>query len=182
MNYDSLYADAGAPADALVLDIRLEPSDSLGDRGFFVFTTTALSLVMAIDLALVVPLFFALDGLCLVAAGLLCRRARRRSERIIVSGGTVRISRFRGHRLIDQQRLPVFGLSIEREDDPDYGCQRVSLILRGKRYDVAADLAPRERENFVDHLIQALEAAGGKPRVHRIKRLPLLAAFPSYAQ
>lgn len=178
----NLTSAADASDGAPILEAVIVPNDSLGERGFFIFATGLLAAVAAVDLVMlaiggwVVALFVAGDAILLLGASVLCRRNLRRSECVRIAGGTVSVARFARRRLVGELHLPVFGLALEREDDPDWGCQRLSLVLRDRRYDVAADLSPDERGVFADHIAGALAVAGGAQRVHRIERLPLMPA------
>lgn len=179
-------ANAGAYAPLFAEDIR--PHDSLGDRGFAIFVAVILTGACAIGLVLAlagytpIALFLIGDIGLLAGAGRLFRRSRRRMERVVIRDGSVVISRFVGERLVDQRRLAVFGLALEREDDPDFGCQRTSLVLRGVRHDVGRDLAPAQRDAFARRLAAALADAGGASTVRRIERPGLLSGEPSYAR
>lgn len=186
-----VYISAAEPSsveDTEPFDARIVPNDSLGSRGFFIFAAVVLAFLSAVELTLAVlghwmiAAFFLLDGGFLLIAAFLSRQDMQRSERIVISGGSVCISIFERERLVDQKRLMVFGISVEREDDPDFGCQSLSLVLRGRRYVVAAALAPHERGEFADKLVIAIREAGGCPTVRKIEHPPLLATEPSYAQ
>lgn len=183
MNH-SECADERAPA----FDELLRPHDSLGGRGLSIFTVSLLAGASAIGLMLaasglwVIALFVVGDQTLLAFAAHLLRKSRRRSERVLIDRGSLVISRYRARRLVDQRRLAIFGLALARESDPDFGCQRLSLVLRGKRYEVAHDLAPDDRDGFACRLADALAEAGGSSAVRRIDRPSLLAGEPSFAR
>lgn len=179
-------ADAGASAP--LFDETIRPHDSLGDRGFAAFVVVILSGACAAGLALAltgyapIALFLVGDIGLLAGAGYLFRRSRRRAERVVIRDGSVVLSRFVADRLVDQRRLAVFGLALEREDDSDFGCQRTSLVLRGVRHDVGRDLAPAQRDAFAQRLATALADAGGASTVRRIEKPALLTGEPSFAR
>ncbi len=170
------------------LDARLVPHDSLGVDGFAVFVIAILAALCLIEGAVillghwVIGVFFAFDGLFLLLAVALFRRGRTGAERIVIGGGLVTVTRTRGVKILARTGLRIFGLNIEREDDPDYGCLHVWLRLRQQRVEVARDLSPAERAAFYDRLIAAIRDAGGEPRVYREKRLPLLPAAAACEQ
>lgn len=177
-------ADERTPA----FDETLLPHDSLGGRGLAIFTVSLLAVASVTGLILtvsglwIIALFLIGDLTLLLFAAHLLRKSRKRSERIVIDRGSLVVSRYRAQRLVDQRRLAVFGLSLEREDDPDFGCQRLSLILRGKRYEVAHDLAPEARDAFACRLSNALAQAGGSSMVRRIDRPSLLTGEPIFAR
>ncbi len=54
---------------------------------------------------------------------------------------------------------------IDREQHEEFGLQRLFLVSRGRRLDVAGFLAPDERANFADALATAIgEARRGPTR------------------
>ena len=75
----------------------------------------------------------------------------------------------------------IYGLDIEREDDPDYGCLRIALRQRDRRVEIARDLSPVEREQFYSWLINAMHETGGCPRTHRLRWASVLPFSPTAA-
>ena len=179
---------ADVRSDAPSLDVSLQPHDSLGERGFAIVMVSLLGgasaagVVLALSGFAVVALFLLADVALLALAFRVFRRSQRRCERIVIECGSVLISRYRAARLVDQRRLAVVGLALEREDDPDFGCQRLSFVLRGRRYDIARDLAPAERDAIASRLADALADAGGASTVRRIHLPSLLTGEPSFAR
>lgn len=174
----ALGADS-SPADAPLFDALVEPNDSLGDGGFAVFLIAILAILCIVEMvvlasgAWIVGLFFAGDALFLVLAMKLFRMGRNTSERITIVNGVVRIARHDGKREMTNL-LMVYGLGLERDDDPDYGCLGLWLRLRARRIEVGRDLSPHERAHFGDRLEAALRAAGGRARAERRVRAQLL--------
>ena len=66
----------------------------------------------------------------------------------------------RRHRLVSSRSLPLYGLTLERETDREYGLRALRLCLRGKAIEVARGLAPAEKAAFAEDFEQALRAAG----------------------
>jgi uncharacterized membrane protein len=104
-----------------------------------------------------VSIFSALDAAGLVVAlhvFRICQRHRR--EEILLADGALLIRRHSFRSEVKEQKLECYGLSIERHDDPDFGCRRLLLVLRERRIEVARDLSPIERESFSRAFIEAL--------------------------
>jgi uncharacterized membrane protein len=169
---------AQAGARATLFDAEITPHDSLGRDGFALFVKIVLGVAAAVEAALlahgswVIGLFLAFDtGLLLVA--FLVFRAETNHERIVIADGLVSVTR-RDRGRTRQRSLRVFGLALERDDDPDYGCQSLRLRLRAERIEVARDLSPDERARFCARLETALREAGAGAPTSRRVALPLL--------
>jgi len=165
--------------DAPVFDALVEPNDSLGDDGFLLFVIAVLGILGVVEIAIlasgcwVVGLFLAGDAAFLLFAMMLFRNRRDMFERITIAGGAIRIANRIG-RKETTRRLAIFGLSLERDDDPDYGCLGLWLRLRDQRIEIGKSLSHHERTCLGDRLEAAIRAAGGKPRAERRLRAPLL--------
>lgn len=176
----SSAAEPEASACAAVFDAEVTPHDSLGVDGFAIFVKAILAALLGIEALLilrgswVVALYAALDaGLLLLAFKHF--RSRPSRERVKIGAGVVEVVRHSAGGM-SHRRLRVFGLELERDDDPDYGCLSLRLRLRSERVEVARDLSPDERDRFCGLLEAALRRAGGNPRVTRNLAPPLHAA------
>ena len=167
MPYLLSSADPANPdARAATFDAEITPHDSLGRDGFALLvkivlvSTIFLEGLLIAKAAWVVGVFLAFDvGGLLLAFQVL--RSRKAQERIVITDGLVIVTQSRdGH--TTRRALRVFGLALERNDDPDYGCQSLTLRLRGERVEIARDLSPAEREAFCGCLERALREAGAR--------------------
>ena len=158
------------PADpdthAATFDAQITPHDSLGSDGFALLvkivlvSTIFLEGLLIAKAAWVIGAFLALDvGGLLLAFHVL--RSRKAQERIVIADGLVVVTQSRDGRTT-RQDLRVFGLALERNDDPDYGCQSLALRLRSHSVEIARDLSPAEREAFCGCLERALREAGAR--------------------
>ncbi|MEQ1713914.1 MAG: DUF2244 domain-containing protein, partial [Hyphomicrobium sp.] len=104
------------------------------------------------------------------------RRSRRRYETIRIQGGCVTVARgnARGAEVAD--RLPLFGLGLERHDDPDYGCRSLYLTSSGRRLEIVRDLSPAERDGFCAALVAAIRDDGGRVTVQKVGFAPYAGA------
>ena len=169
-----------APDDASpIFDAFVTPNDSLGARGFTYFSIAVvavacvLALVMFQGFQWIAVGYIAVDGLFLLIAVALFRRSQGRCERVLITNGSVVVVRRDGDRLVDQRRFMIFGLRVETDEDPDFGCLKVCLCQRDRRIEIGRDLSARERALFADGLIRALHVAGGRPRIQRLRRAAL---------
>ncbi len=163
-------------------DALISPTDSLGSRGHRI--AVALIALAGVVLALVfagagfalIGLMMLADALFLIAAMTGYRATLRRNERVAVRDGALLIER-RDHRqtLTARHSLPLYGLHLERLEDPDYGLLALRAVRHGKAHVLGADLSPGEREAFCAALQAALRDHGLAPAVERSVALPLVA-------
>ena len=123
-----------------------------------------------------------MTGCSILVAMLVFRRNFRRLEHIVVSGGAVVVAYYFQDALIEQRRMMIYGLGIEREDDPDFGCLRVSLRQRDRRIEIGRDLSPFERAHLSDRLVSALRDAGIPPKMRHINHAPFFPTDPNLAK
>lgn len=149
-----------------LFDAVITPPVSLGDRGFSTFMAITLAVVCLVDLALMAAglwwaiLFLTGNLVFLMAAFIAVRRARERSERVVVEGGQLRLERHWKGGPGCADTLPLFGLRLVRVRDGAGQCRRLELHSRGQRLCFAADLTPLEREAFAETLGRCLHRAG----------------------
>lgn len=154
-----------------IFETRLRPHRSLSARAFPTLTAVFLVLTFLLIVLSIVrggwPIIpFLLGNLVLLVSALhVNHRGRLRSEHVLVDRWGVSITgRDHRQRPIYRHHLPLYGLTIERDVDPDYGLRRVRLSLRGRGVEVARDVAPDQRAAFADAFEQALREARCPPR------------------
>jgi uncharacterized membrane protein len=109
-----------------------------------------------------ISLFFGADLALLAIAFWSCRRAGGQSEHIRIEAGSLHIER-RGPRTpAGPAPVPLYGIKLERTDDPDFGCLELAVVHRGRRDVIAAALSPAERHRF-SHALQDTLANHGAP-------------------
>lgn len=161
----SLAAEEAGEAQPL-FDALITPPVSMGDRGFATFLVVTLAAVCLINLGLVsiglwwATLFLTGNLVFLLAAFMAVRRARERSERVVVEDGQLRLERHWKGKPGCSDTLPLFGLRLVRVRDGTGHCRRLELHNRSQRLCFAADLTPDEREAFAEALARALHRAG----------------------
>lgn len=92
----------------------------------------------------------------------------RRQERIDIENGEVVVTRYRRDMLVSKTALPPGAIEIACERDPDYGLRRIQLTQRGKTMEIARDLSPAERADFLEALKQAMRLQGIPVRVRTL--------------
>jgi uncharacterized membrane protein len=149
-----------------LFDALITPPASMGDRGFAIFLVVTLAVVCLINLCLMMvglwwaTLFLTGNLVFLLAAFVAVRRARDRSERIVVQGGQLRLERHWKGAPGCTDTLPLFGLRLVRIRDSAGHCRRLELHNRSQHLCFAADLTPEERESFAEALGRRLHQAG----------------------
>jgi uncharacterized membrane protein len=105
--------------------------------------------------------FLMFNVIALAVALHFCCRNRRSAEFILVDRSGVWIRRLDRHqRVVADHRIPLFGLTLERDTDVDFGLRELRLSLRGQAVEIARDLAPCQRAEFADAFERAMRVAG----------------------
>lgn len=168
-------------ADAPIFRAVLEPNASLSSGGLMVVFIAGTAVAAIFSLMLVLAglwlgaVFLVFNTAFLCVALQAARADRVRAEEVVVGREGITITRFNRRRCpVQVERLPLYGLTIHGDVDPDYGLLSVAVGLRHRRIEVARDLGPAERQHFLDALLQAMASAGCPPRQSMSQRLPLL--------
>lgn len=69
--------------------------------------------------------------------------------------------------------MPLYGIQLERMEDPDFGCLELAIVHRGRRDVIAAALSPAERHSFSDALQDTLANHGAPAPLILKHRAPL---------
>jgi uncharacterized membrane protein len=153
--------------DAPIFATELRYHRTLSDRGVTIFVLSLAGIAAGVCVLLlwsglwpIVP-FVAGDAVFLAVAMKICVADRAASEMIRFDRNGVRIATFdRRSRKVREEHLPLYGLTLERVTDPDFGLKSLYLSLRGRGVEIARGLAPQQRAQFAETLEVALGAAG----------------------
>jgi uncharacterized membrane protein len=149
---------------------RLTPHRSLGPRGFRILmgasfvATTALSLPFFLLHAWPIVGFLGLDVLAIYVAFRLNYRAARAYEDFRLTYFELAVARANAAGLKREWSFAPAFVRFERVDHQEFGPQRLSLISRGRRLDVAHFLGPDEKAEFATAFSRALQIAKSGPR------------------
>ncbi|MBT9289222.1 DUF2244 domain-containing protein [Prosthecodimorpha staleyi] len=171
---------SAAESGAVLFDAVITPHRSLGERGFVLLLAAVALVSCAIQIAFVAlgawmaGAFVLFDAVFLAFAIYACRADMDRSERIAIRGATVVVARQGQRGSAGPEVWPAWGLAIECRDDPDYGCRNLFLLHRSRRDEIARDLSPAERRDFLAAFAAALSVAGFPPRITTVTAPALL--------
>ena len=147
----------------------MTPHRSLGRRGFGIFmlaiagVSFVAGLVFAIAGAWPVTGFFGLDVLLIYWAFRLNYRAARAYEEIMVTPTELVFRKISARGAATEWRCNPLWVRLDREVHEEFGVQRLQLVSRGERRQIASFLAPEEKESFGKALQAALSAARRGP-------------------
>lgn len=154
---------------------RITPSVSLSGSGWIFLAGATLLMSIVLQICCLAcgawpgALFVALDTAGLLLAVHFHRRAQERHEDVLVDDGQVRVRSFRRGRMINEVALGQFGLAIECWEDDEFGLMQIVLIGRPRQLEIARDLSPHERTEFLSAFLEALSLQGARPRIDRRK-------------
>jgi hypothetical protein len=120
--------------------------------------------------------------LCLLGFALF-RARRRRTERIVVENGVIRISRYARDRLVEQRRMKLCDLTIELREATNRDCMQIVLRAGDRKragtrtIEIARRLAPAERALFLNYFLEGMRRSGANPRIQPARWGPLLARW-----
>jgi uncharacterized membrane protein len=142
----------------------IEPHRSLGPRGFSALMRLSCLAVATASIPFValglwpVAGLLGLELLALYVALRVNFRAARSFEEVVLTRIDLQLRRVSHRGEGREWRFNPLWTRLDRQDDDEYGLQRLSLISRGERVVIAAALSPPERESFAKALGQALAA------------------------
>jgi uncharacterized membrane protein len=158
-------SEAPRDVDDPIFTARLTPHRSLGPQGFRVLmaatlvATTALSLPFYLMGAWPIVGFLGLDVAAIYFAFRFNYRAARAYEDFRLSYFELKVARADPAGQTDEWRFAPAFVRFERIDHEEFGLQRLSLISRGRRLDVARFLGPDEKAEFAGAFSKALAEA-----------------------
>lgn len=140
---------------------------------------TAVILISALTTLIVAHLFGWL-GHCVLCCGaavavtlvtLYGPLSRQVSERIVVNGRGIRLSRHVRGRLIEQRRIKSAGLAIEVTQDAARRsmaitlCEQPRRALFRRRFEIARTLTAEDRASFLECFVDGLRRSGENPQI-----------------
>jgi uncharacterized membrane protein len=171
MASESPNLSVGGGSDPVVFKARLTPHRSLGRRGHlilfgFVFGVTLLvSIPFYILGALPVVGFFGLDALLLWLAFRVSNARARAFEEVIVTHIELLFRRVTWRGRLFEWRFNPLWVKLHREDDEEFGTQRIALVEGRRSVEMGAFLGPHEKADFAGALKAALLEARRGPRL-----------------
>ena len=119
---------------------------------------------------IIVPAFFLiLDLLLFLAAIVALKLNTLRREHLVIENGIVTVRYYQKEVMRDQRRFYVYGLRIEREDDPSGQCLHLLLKQRDRELELARDLNDQEKAKFEEIFLQALQEASGASKLDFVR-------------
>lgn len=166
--------DLRQTADAPLFSARLTPHRSLSGHGFLVLMGFVIAVSFAAGITFLmmgawpVLAFFGLDALIIYWAFKLNFRSAAATEDILVTPYEIRIRRVshRGH--VTEWTLNPLWVQLEREEDDEFGIEKLYLVSGQRHLSIAGFLGPDEKASFANALQAALHAAKRGPTLNPI--------------
>jgi uncharacterized membrane protein len=146
-----------------VFAATIRPHRSLGQTGFriLMILCALVAGVMALRFIALgfwpVSGFLGLDLIGLYVAFRVSYRRGRSFEEVVLTPIELMIRRVTHRGEAREWRLNPLWTRLHRENDEEFGVQRLALVSRGERITIAGELSPPEREHFADEFGQALQ-------------------------
>jgi uncharacterized membrane protein len=160
-----MNSDNGTSRDTASFSARLTPHRSL-TRGGFLAVMIALGGLSFIGGIIFLAMgawpvvgFLGLDVLLVYWAFRANYRAAAEHEEIFVSASELLVRKVSASGAIAEWTANPRWVRIEREDDEEFGLQRLYLVSRGSRLAIASFLGPDEKQAFAEALSSALAEA-----------------------
>lgn len=156
--------------ESLIFDARLRPHRSLSPTGFRALmvcvgaATTFASLPFYLLHAWPVVGFFGLDVALLYCAFRASYRQARAYEDLRLTYVELMFARVAASGQKREWRFNPSWVRLERVDHVEFGPQHLSLVSRGRRWEVGGFLGPDERGELASRLTNALAEAKRGPR------------------
>jgi uncharacterized membrane protein len=140
----------------------IRPHRSLGREGFRILMTLCCLATVGASMPFIVvgywPVggFFVLDLAALYVAFRVNYRRAESFEEVILTPIELLFRRVTHRGEEREWRFNPLWTKLDRENDEDFGLQKLALVSRGERLLIAGDLSPPERESLADALGKAL--------------------------
>lgn len=109
--------------------------------------------------------FFGLDVLLVYWAFRVNYRAAAAYEEVTVTASELRVRKVSHHGKVSEWTLNPLWVKLDRETHEEFGIERLFVVSRGRRLQIASFLGPREKESFAAALGTAIgEAKRGPTR------------------
>lgn len=149
----------------------ITPNSSLDSRSHafllaFIHSLSAAFHIVYIALGLYV-VAAVLTGVTAALVGMLMlfRSGQRRQEIVTVADGQIQVTRVRRDVTVARTNFSQIAVRIECDRDPDYGLRHVRLRQRDVVLEIARDLSPVERVEFLEAFRRALVGQGAHVRI-----------------
>jgi uncharacterized membrane protein len=163
-------AEAPETEDAPILKVRLSPHRSLDPKGVraLMIATFVVSAVFSLPFYLMgawpIIGFLGLDVALLYVAFRANFRAARAYEDFRLTYFELLFARVSARGARREWRFNPAWVRVERIDHEEFGPQRLSLLSRGRRWEIARFLGPDQKAEFAATLSHALAEARRGPR------------------
>lgn len=153
------------PADPVLFATRLRPHRSLTERQFhaLLMSVAGVSFVATLPFVIMgawpVAGFMGLDVLLVYVAFKSNFRAARAYEDVEVTTIELKLAKVSPKGLRAEWRFNPSWVRLERQDHVEFGTQRLDLVARADRIEVASFLGPDAKGQFADDLGRALAEA-----------------------
>ena len=161
-----MAADNAAPDEPTLFSAVLTPHRSLGRTGFVVLMcliggiSFVAGLVFFIAGAWPVMGFFSLDVLLVYIAFKVSYRSAAAYEQVTMTPSTLTVRKVSHRGKIAEWTLNPVWVQLDRIVHEEFGVERLFLVSRGRRLQIAGFLGPDEKASFA----QALSAALGEAK------------------
>ena len=151
--------------DAPIFEARLRPHRSLSRRQFrlLLALVAAVGCLMSFPFVLVgawpVAGFFGLDVLLVYAAFSASFRSARAYEDVVLTSLELQLAKVSPKGVRAEWRFNPSWVRLERQSHEEFGLQRLDLVSRGSRVELAGFLGPTAKEDLADGLSAALQRA-----------------------
>jgi len=166
-----MAADNAGIDEPTLFSAVLTPHRSLGRTGFVILMclvggiSFVAGLVFFIAGAWPVMGFFGLDVLLIYIAFKVSYRTAAAYEQVTMTPSTLTVRKVSHRGEVAEWTLNPVWVRLYREENEEFGIERLFLVSRGKRLPVATFLGPNEKANFATALSAALgEARRGPTR------------------
>jgi uncharacterized membrane protein len=155
-------SNVAGQADSPVFSAVIRPHRSLGESGVRLVLTLCCVAMVAASVPFVVlgfwPVagFFGLDLLALAIAFRINMRRGQAFEEVVLTPIALMLRKVTHRGAERRWSLNPLWTRIDREEDEEFGLQRLALVSRGERIDIARELSPPERADFADAFGRAL--------------------------
>jgi len=161
--------DNDPPPEPTIFSAVLTPHRSLGPLGFVIFMLVlgGISFTAGVFFLMVgawpVFGFFGLDVLLVYWAFRVNYRTARAYEVVTVTPTELTVRKVSHHGRVRQWTLNPLWVRLDRDEDEEFGIERLFLVSHGRRLPIASFLGAREKESFALALAGALAEARRGP-------------------
>jgi len=161
--------DNDPPPEPTIFSAVLTPHRSLGPLGFVIFMLVlgGISFTAGVFFLMVgawpVFGFFGLDVLLVYWAFRVNYRTARAYEVVTVTPTELTVRKVSHHGRVRQWTLNPLWVLLDRDEDEQFGIERLFLVSHGRRLPIASFLGAREKESFALALAGALAEARRGP-------------------